>query len=301
MTESYDVGVVVGRFQVHELHEAHRELIERVCRKHDKVIVVLGVSPLWATRENPLDFEARKQMVLADFPRVNVLFIKDRNGDALWSSDLDHLIGTLATPKQSVVLYGGRDSFIERYSGRYPTEELEQDTWIAVSGKRVRDEISRRSVKATPDFRAGVVWAAHSRFPTCYPTVDMAVLDERHERILLGRKPGESKFRLFGGFAEPDSHSYEEDARREVFEEAGIDITDPVYVGSFKIDDWRYRGEVDKIKTLLFVCNFRSGNPRPGDDIEEVRWFPLDNPIVVNDAHVPLINAVYDWIRDQTH
>jgi bifunctional NMN adenylyltransferase/nudix hydrolase len=53
---------------VPELHDAHKDLIETVCDKHDKVIIFLGLSPLMVTRENPLDFESRKQMILEQFP-----------------------------------------------------------------------------------------------------------------------------------------------------------------------------------------------------------------------------------------
>ncbi len=34
-----DVGVIVGRFQVNELHEAHIDLITSVTNKHDRVLV----------------------------------------------------------------------------------------------------------------------------------------------------------------------------------------------------------------------------------------------------------------------
>src|SRR6185437_8026535 len=257
MPDHRDVGVVVGRFQVPELHDAHRNLIQRVCDSHGKVLIFLGVSPLWSTKQNPLDFEARKQMILAAFPQVSVLYVKDVNDDALWSKRLDAMISDVVTPAQSVLLYGGRDSFVSRYSGRYPTTELEQDTWV--SGSVIRDQVRRSSVKATADFRAGVVWGAFCRYPTCYPTVDVAILNESQTKILLGRKPYEKKFRLIGGFAEPDSVSYEQDARREVAAEVGVEITDPEYIGSFKVDDWRYRGETDKIKTLLFLARYMHG------------------------------------------
>ena len=68
-TDSYDVGVIVGRFQVPELHPGHIDLIQTVCDAHDKVVIFLGLSPLMVTRENPLDFESRKQMILAKFPQ----------------------------------------------------------------------------------------------------------------------------------------------------------------------------------------------------------------------------------------
>jgi bifunctional NMN adenylyltransferase/nudix hydrolase len=298
--DTYDVGVIVGRFQVPELHDAHKLLIQTVCDRHDKVVVFLGLSQLMVTRENPLDFESRKQMILDEFPDVIVLYAKDNRSDEVWSGKLDEMISDVVTPAQSVVLYGGRDSFIDRYHGRYPTAELEQDVFI--SGKEIRKNIARKSTKGTPDWRAGVVWAAHSGYPTCYPTVDIAVFNEDESEILLARKPGEKGLRLIGGFADPRSPSYEADARREVQEEAGISITDPEYVGSFTIDDWRYRGEVDSIKTLLFKARLQFGTPTPDDDIDELHWVSVKtlrdtrdlgqiNPTIVPE-HIPLIERL---------
>jgi bifunctional NMN adenylyltransferase/nudix hydrolase len=292
--KTYDVGVIVGRFQVPELHDAHKDLIKTVCDRHDKVIILLGLSPVRVTQENPLDFESRKQMILKSFPDVNVLYIKDTGTNESWSKQLDNIIDDLVTPAQSVVLYGGRDSFITAYTGRYPTQELVQETWV--SGSEIRKDVSRKSVKASPEFRAGVVWAAYSQYPKCYATVDVAVFNEDESKILLCRKPHEDQYRLIGGFSMPDSDSYEADARREVQEEAGIAITDPVYVGSARIDDWRYRKEVDKIKTLLFRAKHMHGAPRPDDDVAEVRWFDVGtiNLKQIRPEHHVLINMLFN-------
>lgn len=275
--DSFDVGVIVGRFQVPELHAAHRSLISQVCEAHDKVLIFLGLSPLMVTRENPLDFEARKQMILEAFPDVTVLYIKDRPDDEVWSRYLDAQIQDCLTASQTAVLYGGRDSFIDRYYGSFDTRELEPEAFL--SGTDIRKAVSRK-VKASPDFRSGVVWSAYSRFPTVYTTVDVAVLDRSgdHPRILLARKPDEKLYRLIGGFADPRTLAFEEDASREVMEEAHVEIGSPEYLGSFNIDDWRYRGEADIIRTLLYRADYLFGSPRPDDDIEELRWFPLFNP-----------------------
>lgn len=296
----YDVGVIVGRFQVHELHDAHLELIANVLARHEKVIIFLGLSPLMVTSRNPLDFEARKQMILEAFPKVNVLYIKDADSDEYWSKKLDEQVGDLVSPTQSVVMYGGRDSFIEHYVGKYPTQELTQERWI--SGTEQRRTISK-SVKASPDFRAGVVWASANRYPTAYPTVDVAIFQDKQitanpdsykRQILLVRKPHATHWRLPGGFASPDSVSYEADARREVHEEVGIEISDPKYVASMVIDDWRYRGENDKIKTLLFRAQYMYGRPEGKDDVAEARWFDWTDDIerVVVDEHKPLIHSL---------
>lgn len=292
---TFDVGIIVGRFQVPELHKAHIDLIQTVCNEHNKVIIFLGLSPLRVTTENPLDFEARKQMLLEAFPDVNVLYVMDQPSDEVWSKKLDENISHLISPNQTAVLYGGRDSFQRHYSGRYPTQELVQEIWI--SGNEIRKAISRKSVKGSADFRAGVVWASQSRFPTCYPTVDIAVFNEDLTKILLCRKEHSDKYQLIGGFADPRSASYEADARREVQEEAGIEITDPIYIGSKIIDDWRYKAEVDCIKTLLFAAKIFSGSPRPTDDIIETRWIDVDNSTIlsfVTENHRELVQMALD-------
>ena len=120
----YDIGVLVGRFQVHELHAAHRELIDFVVEQHDKVVILLGIAPIPGSTANPLDFESRKQMIQADYPDVNILYIRDEGTDEQWSKELDKIVNTVGLPGQSAVLYGGRDSFIEHYSGQFPVREL---------------------------------------------------------------------------------------------------------------------------------------------------------------------------------
>lgn len=271
--ERADVGVIVGRFQVHELHEGHRRLIDRVRASHDRVIIFLGLSRLRNTLRNPLDFRARQRMINETYPDIDVHHIEDVRDDQEWSKELDAQIQKWTSPNQSVLLYGSRDSFLNHYFGRYRAEVLEAEVYVSAT------EIRRRVANNYPpnqDFRAGMIAATDNRYPTAFQTVDVAVLNEDSARILLGRKPTEKAFRFIGGFSEPDSDSLEADARREVMEEAGIEITDPVYVTSISVDDWRYRGEVDRIKTVLFVAQYQSGRPEGGDDLAEVRWFELD-------------------------
>lgn len=269
----YDVGVIVGRFQVPYLHEAHKDLIETVKKEHSKVIIFLGLSHTKVTQLNPLDFESRKQMLLDAYPDVTVLYIKDVKSDQIWSSHLDSQIADMLTPAESVVLYGSRDSFISHYTGKYPTQELVPE--IVVSGTELR-RLTSKKVKCCPEFREGVIWAASNRYPSAHPTVDVAILDEHCQRILLGRKPYEQEYRFIGGFVDTRDACLESTVRREVKEEAGdIEISNITYVCSGRVDDWRYRYEVDKIMTSLFACNYMYGSVQAGDDIAEVRWFDM--------------------------
>lgn len=275
LEQQYDIGVIVARFQVHELHPAQRELILHVCQNHAKVVILLGLSPLPTTLNNPLDFEARKQMILAEFPDVIVLYVRDQYDDFVWSRKVDEIIKDVAAPGQTVILYGGRDSFLPHYEGVFPTQELADTQDRFLSGTAVRRAIGKAATKGSADFRAGVIWASQARFPTAYQCVDIAPLNEDRTKVLLGRKPNEKQFRFLGGFSDPRSESLEQDARRETMEEAGVELAETIYLGSTVVDDWRYRNEPDCIKTALFAGKVLHGSPRPGDDIEEVRWFDL--------------------------
>ena len=166
-----DVGVIVGRFQVHELHQAHRDLIDHVSSRHSRTLVFLGLSPCRVTRNNPLDFPSRKKMLEDVYPDLGVYYVKDCVSDQLWSNRLDKMIGDHTKPEATVTLYGGRDAFISHYHGKHQTTELEQEVYT--SGTEIRNAISN-TVPKSPDFRAGVIWASHNQYPKAIPTVAWA-------------------------------------------------------------------------------------------------------------------------------
>ena len=273
VTKATDVAVIVGRFQVNELHEAHIDLITSVLNKHDRVLLFLGNSTIRNTLNNPLDYRARRTMIADKFPAVEIHYINDNPSDSTWTKNLDKLIGEQLLPMQTVTLYGSRDSFLKCYTGKYTTCELEATTFI--SGTEVRRRVCN-NYPPTADYRAGMIAATAYRFPTAFQTVDIAVVNDKGE-LLLARKPEEKKWRFIGGFSDPSSTSLEEDAKREVQEEAGVEVGNITYLGSTLINDWRYRGEIDKIKTALFVAKYVFGKPEGADDVAEVKWVSINN------------------------
>lgn len=302
-TKHYDVGVLVGRFQVSELTEGHKILLDTVIAEHEKIIIFLGLSPCKTTFNNPLDFEARKQMLLAALKdhekthEISIMYIKDCYSDTVWSKNLDKMIQDLIGPNTSVVLYGGRDSFISCYNGIFPACELKQTAFY--SGTEQRKEISKK-VKGSADFRAGVIWATTNQYSNAIPTVDIAIFNENYTQLLLARKEGEDKYRFVGGFVSGKT-GLEEDAKREVMEETHLEIGDLRYIGSCIVDDWRYRNEKQKIITTLFSAKLVFGRPTPDDDIEELRWFDvkdLQNKIneKIIDPHKPLVNKLFEAV-----
>lgn len=296
-TPPTDIGVIVGRFQVPYLHEAHAGLIQHVVEHHPRTIVVLGVPPTLSTRNNPLDYESRKQMVSMMFPDATIFYIKDCNSDALWSSRLDRLIKE-ANPMSSVTLYGGRDSFIKHYTGKLPTVELESDRFV--SGTQLRNEACKRS-KPSADFRAGVVHACYNRFPVTLTTVHVAIFNDDGTKILLCRKPDESEYRFVGGFSKPDSESFEADVHLRA-KRVSVEVSEPQYLGSCHIEDWRLRGEADKVKAVLFAAKREVLSVEETDEFAEIRWFEiagLDETTVL-EPHRPLLELLRKKIHKHT-
>lgn len=302
------VGVIIGRFQVSNLHQGHIDLIQSVIERHEKVIIVLGIAPVKATKNNPLDFETRKNMIEKDFPNVKVLYQKDNPSDKVWSEKLDELIVDNIPPFSKAILYGSRSSFAKFYSGRFEVKELIQEHTISGTEDRTKHSYY---VDDSENFRKGVIWATQNQYDRVFPTVDIAILSDNNyneqTKILLGRKPNEDKFRLIGGFVDPtivEGNVFEKNAKREVMEETGLEISDLDYVGNYFINDWRYRSEKSKIVTTLFIGIYTFGIPEAKDDIAEVKWFDLSqfkdksilNDLVIDIHHV-LINEIFNYFN----
>ena len=272
--KKYDIGVIIGRFQIHKLHSQHRELIDEVLSRHKKVLIFLGISPTLGTRKNPLDFATRRKMIDEVYgDKVTAIIpIHDKRSDLLWSKDVDQRIREVF-PIGSVVLYGSRESFLPYYEGKFDTCELEATE--KVSATQIREEVSHQIIKSE-EFRAGAIYATYNSFPTVLSTVDVAIFNEDETHVLLGRKPNEEKFRFIGGFVDITDNSFEHAATREVSEECGLEIGNLTYIRSMRVDDWRLRSEIDRcIMTHFYTAKKIFGSPQAKDDIEEVRWFKL--------------------------
>jgi NAD+ diphosphatase len=116
------------------------------------------------------------------------------------------------------------------------------------------------------------------RCPGCgathFPRTDPAVivLVSAGDRVLLGRHAGwpAQQYSILAGFVSP-GESLEETVTREVFEEAGIEVRDPVFVTS---QPWPFPSSL----MLGFRANSDGGEPVARDgELEDVRWFHRDD------------------------
>jgi bifunctional NMN adenylyltransferase/nudix hydrolase len=295
--QNAECGVIVARFQTPFLHEGHIDILTQVLNNHPRVLVFLGNSPVRCSKNNPLDFQARKAMIEQKYPQVEVHYVDDVGNNEVWSKNLDQQIRKNIGPNQKAVLYGSRDSFIAAYSGKFPTIELVPNKIISASVIRKQCGIK---AKATQEFREGVIWAVENQYACVHPTVDMAIVNFDKMEVLLARKPNEELLRFPGGFAETKTASYEVDALREAKEETGLEFTkDPIYIGSTIVQDWRYRSEQNKIKTLMFVLEYEGGTPVADDDIADVRWVKFENLNLEGmvQTHRPLLELLVKFLN----
>jgi len=271
-----DIGVIVGRFQTHRLHDEHKKLIEEVIKRHDRVVLFLGCTIAQGSFKNPLDFVSRKVMIeeLYGDKLSAILPLHNKKSDEIWSKTLDSKVREIF-PMGSVVLYGSKDSFIPYYKGSFATCELAPDNYV--SATTIREEVSKK-VERDEKFRAGCIYHAYNMFPIVYSTIDVAIMNNDNSQVLLGRKPEEKEFRFIGGFVDIEDKDLETTVRREAQEETGLEIGDVQYICSTKVEDWRYRGEPGRsIMTHFHIAKKIFGSEKAADDIAEVKWFNLDD------------------------
>ncbi|MFH1133134.1 MAG: NUDIX hydrolase [Nanoarchaeota archaeon] len=101
---------------------------------------------------------------------------------------------------------------------------------------------------------------------------------EKDGQLLLGRKkngvgPYPNSWLILGGGMDLGKETTSEALRRETQEEAGIEIGDIEQIGFDEDNEPDKDGVMTHYLFLIFKAKWISGDPRPGDDIVELRWF----------------------------
>ena len=294
----HDFAVVVGKFQSPEPTEAHINLLKKTYECAHSVLVFIGSNQI-KTEIDLIPFQVRKDLIIdklfneysSNYSLTETLeiiqsfkFIEivDVFNKETWSLILDVKINDNIKEGQSVILLGGRDSFLDSYCGKFIDKEyVSFECGDGISATKARLEC-KKSFLSDPMFIKGAFYHALNQYPIAYQTVDVFIrkFHINEWRVVLGRKKNESKLVFIGGFSEPTSPSLEFDALKEVFEEAGYtgNKNSLKYICSTLVDDPRYAKSMHKIKTAMFELQVPDDATFvAGDDIEDIVEIPLNS------------------------
>ncbi|MBK5237770.1 MAG: NAD(+) diphosphatase [Actinomycetales bacterium] len=131
--------------------------------------------------------------------------------------------------------------------------------------------------KTSPD-QAGWIRASTVDGAQVFPRTDPAVIvmiTDHDDRLLLGNNAlwESNRYSLLAGYVEP-GESLEAAVIREVFEESGVTVVDPVYLGS---QPWPFPASLMLGFHAKLAPGFDAANLTPdGEEILAVRWFTRD-------------------------
>ncbi len=129
------------------------------------------------------------------------------------------------------------------------------------------------------------------------PRLAVAVILERDGRVLLGRRAEGSReagrWSLPAGFVDR-VEVVERAAARELLEETGVEATIGALNGVYS-----YEGE--PVVLLVFEASSITGEPRPGDDLDQLGWFPAaDLPPLAFEHDRAIIASYLQRSRDDS-
>jgi len=256
---SNTVGIIIGRFQVDELHEAHHYCIYQVVSNHKNSIIFLGTPKVSGTKSNPLDFQTRKQMIGRTYPSAIIAPLQDCDTDEEWSIELDrrirgllNLFPDIRPGEEPVLLYGGRDSFIPHYKGIFKTIEIKE--YPSKSGTEARRFIGEHPIDSS-DFRKGIIYNTYNQSNKLIPYVKILI-----DTNLSNDETKEIKKNTLVVLGEPsiNDSSLEQSVKRIVSEKIGCEIDMIEYLSSEIYEDWRYKDV--KMMIIVYKAKYIFGN-----------------------------------------
>ncbi len=137
-------------------------------------------------------------------------------------------------------------------------------------------------------------------YPRPYLTADIVVLDKACALVLLIQRKGHpflGQYALPGGFAKPDE-TIEDTARRELFEETSVRVSELEPIGLFSKPGRDPRGWVVS-QAFLAVTAASEVRLKSGDDAADALWFHIaqeDGALLLRSCSDP--NIVLDATHD---
>lgn len=148
---------------------------------------------------------------------------------------------------------------------------------LAIANWHLSHRFSPLTGAATTPAKGGWVLLDSVGDRELFPRTDMAIIvgvTDADDRLLLGSNAAweSNRFSLLAGFVEP-GESLEAAVAREVFEESGVRVTDPVYLGS---QPWPFPASLMVGFTARVDESVVSTLTPDGEEILDLRWFSRD-------------------------
>ena len=220
-----NIAVIYAPFQLPHIVGYHGSTISGILMDHNVVVIALPVNRIPASKNAPLDFTMRKDMIEDKFlGKVIIVPVPQKKY-------LSDQIATLTKAvKDCLSDHYLSDDAIEFFSD-VGFRELPWPTAITNFGEH--EASARRVVVQNPYWpmadegdpmellRKGVIYGLNKQFPINYPTVDIAVSRVWRGKLqyLLAKKPGERGWRFAGGFKDRGDVNFEMAVLREAGEE----------------------------------------------------------------------------------
>lgn len=255
----------------------------------DKNTTIVLHDPYYkATRNNIVPINLMEAKIRIAFPNNPILVVKAIRNSYNWATSIT----------EAYFLNGGSDNIDKIYfDNEYLFNRFNEGIGDNPIAKLIsidyyfQTEVANSKLGTTimdDQFINGVIHANTKKYPAVIPTVDVGIVfesDPHHlNSIIVGKKKGDNFYHFIGGFVDPTDKSYESAACREAFEETNIIITrdELEYLGSRRINDWRYGDQTDKIITHLYCVKYNETQSElirrymvAKDDILELIEFPL--------------------------
>ncbi|HEV3428931.1 MAG TPA: bifunctional nicotinamide-nucleotide adenylyltransferase/Nudix hydroxylase [Paraburkholderia sp.] len=317
-TQRFDALIFIGRFQ--PPHRGHLDVLRRALSQAERVCILVGSTDRPRTIKDPFSYDERRQMMLAlldedERERVVIAPVQDSMyNDGDWVRWIQDVVASELgdTSGRRIGLIGHEKDTTSYYLRMFPQWEfVETDATEDISATEIREQLFAErnnsfvswavpapvhdwlerfrtrpefaQLKSEAEFIAGYqkAWAA-APYPVTFVTVDALVVHSGH--ILLVRRrsePGRGLWALPGGFVNQDER-LETACIRELREETGLKLPEPVLRGSIKdrqVFDHPQRSLRGRTITHAFLFHFPVGElPRVkgGDDADKARWVPLN-------------------------
>ena len=313
-SESFDVAVLIGRFQ--PFHNGHAALLARALAVAPQVVVVLGSAHAARNAKNPFTWEERAAMIGASLDpatrdRLCCVPLRDYYDDRRWGAAAVAAVKAHCAPAARIALVGHLKDASSHYLQRFPDWDfVAAPPYGEIDATAVR-QIYFESVDwpATEALLAGLLppailhylagWRHLPQFAQLrqehlaivdnrrvwgsgpFVTVDAVVTAADHVLLVeRGQAPGKGLWALPGGFLEARERVLQ-GAIRELREETGLALLDSTLEGAltavtvFDHPDRSLRG-----RTITHAHRFDLGQCRlpevaGADDAAQARWVPI--------------------------